>query len=107
MSRKAISLLLAVPMVLILITLSAVSTAGYFGQACQAFELASHFRFLYAIAFVPCLLALCCLRYWKTLCLGLVFFILNAIPIAALYIPEPRDRAPDDAACLSILQLNV
>lgn len=91
---------------LLLTLLSLASVAGYCSLAGQAFELASHFRYVYAIAFIPCLLALALLRFWKGFAVGCICFAVNAIPMVDMYLPQ---KAPEGKvlAQLGVLQFNL
>lgn len=93
-----------VALVLVLLTLA--SIAGYCSLAGQAFEIASHFRYVYAILFIACILVLALIRSWKILALGCIGFVINAIPLIDLYLPlkQPNDQV---IAQLSILQFNL
>lgn len=95
----------AVPVIVALLILSIASASGFFGQANQIAELASHFRFLYALAFLPCLLLLLGLRFWKLSIFFFLFFIVNTIPVLEFYFPQPRVTQSNET--LKVLQFNL
>lgn len=93
-----------------LIGLSTVVVIGFFGQVCQLFELASHFRFLYLLAFLPALFVLLLLRKRKQFAVFLIFFVLNFIPILKLYLPtthQVNSQNKKPVAELKVLQINL
>lgn len=87
--------------------LGGASTAGFFGQLGEFFELASHFRFLYAVAFVPFVFAFLCLQSWKLFGLSVLLAVANAIPIVKLYIPESSNQNKPLIAQITLLQANL
>lgn len=92
---------------LLLGVLGLASLAGFFGQFGHVIELTSHLRFLYAIGFVPLLLILLCLRQRKILGIGIVLFVINAAPIAQLYIPQAQAVVGANQTYLTLLQVNL
>lgn len=98
--------LVIIPVWLALIVLSVASMAGFFGQVGHYFELASHFRLLYALGLVTCTVVLALLRCWKTLAIGMFVFTVNLIPIAALYVPHFSRQPQPVSARISVLHFN-
>lgn len=91
----------------VLAVVCTVCLAGFFGQVCQPFELASHFRLLYIIAFLPLLFVLLCLRCWKSLAAGVAVFLLNLIPVGALYVPDLQARGESAHTEITLLAVNL
>lgn len=103
-SLTVLKVLVAVPVVGVLAALSVASVAGFFGNLAQLCELASHFRFLYLLAFIPCLAILLCLRFWKISAFFALFFITNAAMFLQFYLPTPHPSGT--TSHLSLLQVN-
>lgn len=71
------------------VLLCVASIGGYFGNYGQVFELASHFRLVYALGFLGCGAAFVVLRLWKALTLTMAIFLLtDAIPLLQMYSPS-------------------
>ncbi len=94
------------PAVLVLTVLSIAITAGFFGDVSQICELASHFRYLYLIAFIPFFLFVVLMRCWKATCIFLVFLLANTAAFVPFYLrlTPPPSNAPNE---LGVLQFNV
>jgi endonuclease/exonuclease/phosphatase (EEP) superfamily protein YafD len=99
-------LLILLPVYVALALVSVATIAGFFGQVGHYFELASHFRLLYALGFAACLIVLAIMRCWKTLAVGTVLCSINLLPVAALYVPQFKHRSQPIASEISILHFN-
>lgn len=68
--------------------LSVGSIFGYFCRCGQLFELASHFRIIYAAGFLCCAAGFLLMKRWKP-CLTtlLLFMLVDFVPLAHLYMP--------------------
>lgn len=104
--RVLLNLAIRLPVWFALVLLCTASAAGFFGQMGHFVELTSHFRLLYALGFVICFVILAVLHSWRMLALGVLFFIANVIPIAALYVPQLAHTSLPGTAQVSILQIN-
>lgn len=88
------------------VALSVLTITGYLGQFDHYLEVTSHFRFVYLLAFLPCLIFLATFRYKKSLVVASLFFLINAAPIAQLYMPHQNQARSSNERTFTVLQIN-
>lgn len=101
MLQKIFALPKNICMALLSLSVAVLSVGSLFGYFCrfgQIFEIASHFRIIYALGFLICALGFLILRKWKPCLLTIVLFALcDFVPLAQLHFSnaQAHDRSPN------------
>lgn len=111
MLRKILALPKHVFMALLSIAVAILSVGSVFGYFCscgQLFELASHFRIVYAIGFFICAAGFLLLRRWKPCLVTLLLFaVCDLLPLAQMFVPPVQEAAIDSPNTVTVFHANL
>lgn len=111
MLRKIFTLPKHVCMALLSIAVAILSVGSVFGYFCncgQLFELASHFRIVYAVGYFICAAGFLLLRRWKPCIVTLTLFaVCDLLPLAQMFLPPAQASVPDSPNTVTVFHANL